>query len=124
MPARAKARSGGTPAELHIDGLDIAPGVLETIVGIAAAEVDGVACVDATGLAGLMAKAGRNKPVEVALADDGGFAVTVHVNVSYGRPLRPVASDVQRIVADALVSQIGHRVTSVDVYVDGVVFPE
>jgi uncharacterized alkaline shock family protein YloU len=124
MPARAKARSSAASADLRIDGLDIAPGVLETIVGIAASEVDGVACVDATGLAGLMAKAGRNKPVEVALADDDGFRVVVHVTISHGRPLRPVAAEVQRAVADALVSQIGHRVTSVDVYVDGIVFPQ
>ena len=110
--------------EMRFEGLDVAPGVLETIVTLAAAEVDGVACVDCSGLAGLMQKAGRTKAVEVALADDGGFAVVVHMSVDYGRPLRAVAADVQQAVADALQSQTGHGASSVDVFIDGIVFPE
>lgn len=110
--------------EMHFEGLDVAPGVLETIVTLAATEVEGVACVDCSGLAGLMQKAGRTKSVEVSLAEDGGFAVTVHLSVAYGRPLRAVAADVQRAVADALHSQTGHAASSVDVFIDGIVFPE
>jgi uncharacterized alkaline shock family protein YloU len=110
--------------EMRFEGLDVAPGVLETIVTLAATEVDGVACVDCSGLAGLMQKAGRTKPVEVALADDGGFAVTVHMSVDHGRPLRAIAADVQKTVADALLSQTGHAATAVDVFIDAIVFAE
>jgi uncharacterized alkaline shock family protein YloU len=110
--------------EMRFEGLDVAPGVLETIVSLAAAEVEGVSCVEGSGLAGLMQKAGRNKTVEVALAADETFAVTVHLSVCYGRPLRAVAADVQQAVADALLSQTGHAASSVDVFVDGIVFPE
>jgi uncharacterized alkaline shock family protein YloU len=110
--------------EMHFEGLDVAPGVLETIVTLAATDVDGVACVDCSGLVGLMQKAGRTKPIEVSLADDGGFAVTIHMSVGYGRPLRAIAADVQRAVADALQSQTGHTASTVDVFIDAIVFPE
>jgi uncharacterized alkaline shock family protein YloU len=110
--------------EMRFEGLDVAPGVLETIVTLAATQVDGVGCVEGSGLAGLMQKAGRTKPVEVALAEDETFAVTIHLSVCYGRPIRAVAADVQHAVADALLSQTGHGVASVDVYVDGIVFPQ
>ncbi|MDO8915426.1 MAG: Asp23/Gls24 family envelope stress response protein [Coriobacteriia bacterium] len=110
--------------EMRFEGLDVAPGVLETIVTLAATEVEGVACVDCSGLAGLMQKAGRTKSVEVSLADDGGFAVTVHMSVGYGRPLRAIAADVQHAVADALESQTGHEASNVDVFIDAIVFPQ
>ncbi len=109
--------------EMKFEGLDVAPGVIETIVSLAAAEVEGVACVEGSGLAGLMQKAGRTKTVEVSLADDQSFAVTVHLSAAYGRPLRAVAADVQQAIADALLSQTGHSAASVDVFIDGIVFP-
>jgi uncharacterized alkaline shock family protein YloU len=124
MATRSKGRAGAMTAEMRFEGLDVAPGVLETIVALAAAEVEGVACVEGSGLAGLMQKAGRTKTVEVALAEDETFAVTVHLSALYGRPLRSVAADVQRAVADALLSQTGHQASSVDVFIDGIVFPE
>lgn len=110
-------------SELKLEGLDVAPGVVETIVTLAAQQVEGVAAVDATGLAGLMQKAGRTHPVEVCLAEDGTFAVSVHLSAAYGRPLRAIASEVQAAVADALVSQTGQRAGSVDVFIDAICFP-
>jgi uncharacterized alkaline shock family protein YloU len=124
MSAKARGRKEAMTAELRLEGLDVAPGVLETIVTLAAQEVEGIACVDCQGLAGLMQKAGRTRPVEVTLAEDGTFAVTVHATVSYGRPLREVASEVQACVADALSSQTGHAASTVDVFIDAIVFPE
>lgn len=124
---QVRVRKDGNAAmstEMRFEGLDVAPGVLETIVTLAATEVDGVACIDGSGLAGLMQKAGRTKSVEVAVAEDGGFAVTVHMSVAYGRPLRAVAADVQKAVADALQSQTGHAASTVDVFIDAIVFPE
>lgn len=113
--------------EIRKEGLGVAPGVLDTIVQIAATEVDGVAAVGAAGLAGLVQKGARKgtaRPVSVVVEDDGTVAVTVHLQVVYGNKLREVASAVQASVADALGSQVGVDVKSVDVYVDGLVFPE
>jgi len=121
---QTKGRTAAMSTEMRFEGLDVAPGVLETIVTLAATEVEGVACVDCNGLAGLMAKASRSKPVEVSLADDGDFAVVVHMSVDYGRPLRAVAAEVQKAVADALQSQTGHAASTVDVFIDAIVFPE
>jgi uncharacterized alkaline shock family protein YloU len=124
MPGKVKARKDTMTSELRLEGLDVAPGVIETIITLAAQEVDGVVSVDVQGLAGLMQKAGRPGPVEVSLADDGTFAVVVHATVAYGRPLREIASDIQRSVADALLSQTGHPASVVDVFVDSISFPE
>jgi uncharacterized alkaline shock family protein YloU len=124
MAARAKGRKDAMASELRLEGLEVAPGVLETIVTLAAESVDGVAGVDPQGLAGFMHKASRAKPVEVTLSDDGVFAISVHLTASYGRPLRAVAADVKVAVADALRSQTGNAASTVDVFVDGIVFPE
>jgi uncharacterized alkaline shock family protein YloU len=107
--------------ELNLDGLDIAPGVVETIVQLAASQVEGVECVDSPGI-GKISK--PNKPIEIALADDGTFSVTVHVTARYGRPLRQLAAAVRDAVSDALLSQTGRAASLVDVFVDQIVFPE
>jgi len=123
VTTRSKGRRDAVTSELRLEGLDVAPGVIETIVTLAAEQVDGVACVDNPGIAGLMQKAGRTKIVDIALADDGTFAVTLHLSASYGRPLRAIAADVQAAVADALLSQTGHSASTVDVFVDAIAFP-
>lgn len=124
MAARAKGRKDAMGSELRLEGLDVAPGVIETIITLATEGVDGVACVDSQGLAALMQKAGRPGSVEVSLAEDDKFAVVIHVTVAYGRPLREIAADVQASVADALRSQTGHAASTVDVYIDSITFPE
>jgi uncharacterized alkaline shock family protein YloU len=108
--------------EIRIDGLGIAPGVLETIVSQAASAVDGVSSVETgQGLAGLVGKAG-GKGVEVDL-EGGSLDVALHIAVGYGDPLHEVARGVQSAVAEALESMTGQSVRAVDVYVDDVVFP-
>lgn len=112
--------------EIRLDGLGVAPGVLDTIVTLAAQSVEGVASVGASGLAGLVQK-GRKKasrPVDVTFAEDNSVSASIHVQVTYGSKLRQVAREVQEAVADALGSQVGVNVAAVDVYVDGLVFPE
>ncbi|MBE0476005.1 MAG: Asp23/Gls24 family envelope stress response protein [Coriobacteriia bacterium] len=108
--------------EIRIDDLGVAPGVLETIVSLAAQSVPGVACLGGAGLAGLVGKA-KGGAVDVT-QDDGSLKAVVHLQVRYGEPLHAVAADVQRAVAEALLSQVGKPVSAVDVFVDGVVFEE
>ncbi len=109
--------------EIRLEGLGVAPGVLETIVTLAAGSVEGVAHVGTPGLAGVVKKKGAAKSVEFDMGEDG-MSVAVHVHAEYGRPLRAVARAVQEAVADALESQVGNDVASVDVFVDGIVFAE
>lgn len=107
--------------ELSLDGLDIAPGVVETMVELAASAVEGVANVETSAL-GKISKAARS--TEVTLNEDGLFVVTLHVAATYGRPLRQLGAAVQEAVADALESQTGHAAARVDVFIDSLVFPE
>ena len=112
--------------EIRLEGLGVAPGVLDTIVTVAAECVEGVAAVGAPGIAGLVQKGrkGASRAVDVTVDEAGALSATIHVQVLYGARLREVASAVQSSVRDALVSQVGVEVACVDVFVDGLVFPE
>ena len=108
--------------ELRLQGIGVAPGVLETIVTLAAEGVDGVEKVETTALGGLVHKAG--KALAVSVDEAGSMSVEVHVTLRYGRPLHEVAQNVQKAVAEALTSQTGQPVTKVDVFVDAVTFEQ
>jgi len=111
--------------EIKLEGLGVAPGVVDTIVTLAAEGVEGVAAVGSTGLAGLVQKGvakGTSRPVDVTAAEDGSVSVNVHIHVVYGQQLLEVGRAVQTAVADAIASQVGVPVSAVDVYVDGISF--
>jgi len=113
--------------EIRLDGLGVAPGVLDTIVTVAVESVDGVASVGAPGIAGLVQSASRkgaSRAVDVCTDENGGLSATVHLQVIYGHKLKDVASAVQRAVAEAVESQVGVEIATVDVFVDGIVFAE
>lgn len=111
--------------EIGLEGIGIAPGVLETIAQIAAESVEGVANIvpPGSGLAGLVSK-GASRGVSVEVGEDGTLTASVHISAYYGRPLHKVATAVQRAVTDALLTHTGQTIASVDVFVDGVVFPD
>lgn len=111
--------------EITLEGIGVAPGVLETIALVAAEGVDGVAGVPgaSSGLAGLVQK-GAARGVCVQVNEDNTLVAAVRISALYGRPLREIAGDVQRAVADALLAHTGQKVATIDVFVDGVVFPE
>lgn len=110
--------------EITLDGIGVAPGVLETIALVAAEGVDGVSGIPgAAGIAGLVQK-GNARGVCVQVNEDDTLVAAVRISAMYGRPLREIAGDVQRAVTDALLTHTGQTVASVDVFVDGVVFPE
>jgi uncharacterized alkaline shock family protein YloU len=108
--------------ELRLEGIGVAPGVLDTIVTLAAESVDGVESIDTGRLGGLVMKGGKS--LAVTVDESGAMSVGVHVSLRYGLPLQDVAAAVQKAVAEALMSQTGQPVTSVDVFVDGIVFDE
>lgn len=111
--------------EITLDGIGVAPGVLETIAQVAAEGVEGVASIPgAAGLAGVVKKGSASRGVIVEVGEDGALTASVRIAANYGRPLREIATDVQRAVTDALLTHTGQAVTTVDVYVDGVVFPQ
>ena len=112
--------------EIRLDGLGVAPGVLDTIVTVAVEGVEGVAAIGSSGIAGLVqsARKGAARAVDVCVDEDGGLTATVHIQVIYGHKLKDVAVAVQQAVAEAVESQVGGEIATVDVFVDGLVFAE
>ncbi|MBE0417351.1 MAG: Asp23/Gls24 family envelope stress response protein [Coriobacteriia bacterium] len=109
--------------EIVLDGMKIAPSVLDTIVTMAVEGVEGVAFSSSgQGIGGLMNRA-AGKAVEFVLNDAGEVSVCVHVTAVYGTPLMEIGKKVQAEVADAIRSQVGATVSSVDVFIDGIEFP-
>lgn len=111
--------------ELNIEGMSIAPGVVETVVSIAMSEVEGVVAVGATSVNGLVAAIsgkGSLQGIDVDVDGEGKLAVDIHVEVAYGSPLPEIAARIRQTVYDAVTSQIGIPVGSVDVFVDGIQF--
>jgi len=114
--------------EIRLDGIAVAPTVLDTIVTLAAQGVAGVAAVGAPGLAGFAQKARKGAARAVSVCpseeDENRLEAVVHIQVEQGSRLREVGRAVQAAVTDAIRSQVGVEVASVDVYVDGIVFAE
>jgi uncharacterized alkaline shock family protein YloU len=114
--------------KLMNEGLTIAPGVVETIVSLAVAQVDGVARVGAPRLSrSFISALGKRHPAQgiLIMADDEErIVVAAHVRIFYGYRLQEVADKIRLAVADTLSGQVGIEVASVDVYVDGIQFPE
>lgn len=111
--------------EITLDGIGVAPSVLETIATVAAEGVDGVAGIAGApgGFAGLVQKGG-SKGVVIEMDENGALTAAVRIAALYGRPLRDIAADVQRAIADAFLIHTGQGIASVDVFVDSIVFPE
>lgn len=112
-------------SDFSVDGMAIAPSVVKTIVSIAAAEVDGVAAVGApaqSGLRQVFSGKTANDGVEVTAEDDGRFHIAVRLKVKFGCVLPDVAEQVRQAVSDAVASQVGARVSGIDVYIDDIAF--
>ena len=118
------------PQGFCVNGITIAPGVVETIVSLASAEVPGVAGVGTAGPISSIAaalNAGRSVPtagIKLAVAEDNSVSVNLTIQAYYGYRLADVAAQVREAVADALKGQVGAQTSSVDVYVDALAFEE
>lgn len=112
-------------SDISIDGMALAPGVAETIVSIAASNVEGVACVgssSATTLFSRLVKKPATSGIEVELDENDGLVVMVRIEVYYGYVLPDVAASVRESIANAVESQIGLQISSIDIYIDGIQF--
>ena len=69
-------------SEMNVEGLSIAPGVMETIISVAASEVDGVASLGnfaTSGIRSMLANKPSTSGIETKMGDDGKLYVAVHV---------------------------------------------
>lgn len=113
-----------------IDGITIAPGVVETIISLAAADVPGVAGVgtgDAIAAIKSAFNGGGATPVsgiEIVSTGDKHVEVTITIQAYYGYRLVEIADNVRKAIHDALAAQLGVTVDNVDVFVDSLSFEE
>lgn len=112
--------------DLNIDGTVFAPGVVETIISLAARDVDGVAGVGSAAAEGLRTIIGGGKPstqgVEIAMDENDKLNVEIHLDAKSGLILPDLADEVRQAIADALHMQVGIEVAAVDVFIDGIQF--
>lgn len=105
----------------------IAPGVAESIVALAVAQVDGVAQIGAkapSSGSGLL-KAHRKRQSSdgiLIMEDEGCLVVDLHLKLYYGYKLQEVAANIRLAVADALLTQACITIDRVDITVDGIIF--
>ena len=115
--------------EIRIDGIGISQDVIAAIVSRAAEGVEGVASVGVKGLATnlvTMLSTGsitQAPAVEAEVVDDA-LKITLRIVVFFGYPFKKLAATFRSVVAQAIDAQIGVDVASIDVCIDGLVFPK
>ena len=116
--------------EIKICGISIAPEVMSAIVSRAVEAVEGVAAVGTRDLASNLVSMFSTKnpapslPAVEASAEDDSLHVTVRVTVFFGYPFKNLADSIRSTVVKAIDAQVGVDVSSVDVCIDGLVFPK
>lgn len=113
-------------SDLNIDGMAIAHGVVETIASLAAQSVDGVISVGDPTSNGIRSLFGGGRPatygVTIDADENNELHITIRLIVKNGQVLPELASQVRRVIEDAIGSQTGLKVASVDVFIDGIQF--
>ena len=113
-------------ADLNIEGMEIAPNVVETIISLAAQSVEGVVSIGDPATSGILSIIGGGKPstqgIEIDTDENGDVLVSLRLHVKSGQVLPELAANVRKAIADALNSQVGVKVGAVDIYIDGIQF--
>lgn len=111
--------------DAQIGDVKISDDALAAIAGIAATEVDGVACMAGNITNELVSKFGvksLSKGVKVTV-DDGQVYVDVSINILYEKNIPEVSNKVQERVKSIIESMTGLTVPEVRVRVAGVMVP-
>ena len=94
-------------------------------MSIAANEVEGVACIGPSTTSGLRSVFG-SKPstqgIDITVDEEDKLHISIRVDVYYGYVLPDLAANIRQAISDAVTSQAGIPVGSVDVYIDGMQF--
>ncbi|MCR5845027.1 MAG: Asp23/Gls24 family envelope stress response protein [bacterium] len=102
--------------------LEIAPGIIESMVAIAASEVDGVASVGNLkidmGGDSVMTEFNRPDGVDI-IEDDGQIVLDISIQMYTGHKLTELANAVKSSVYDALLSQTGIKAKEININVSG-----
>ena len=106
--------------EEKIGKISIADGVVASIAGIAAIEVEGVSKLTGNISKELVAKLGKKYGVVKVEITDGNVVVDVSLEVEYGTSIKKVSEGVQEKVKQAIENMTGLHVRVVNVVVSGI----
>ena len=111
--------------DITINGMNIASSVVETIVSLAARDVEGVACIGSAATSGIRTLIGGKSAaqgIQIEVDENDQLVISVRMDIKNGYVLPDVAAKVRQSIADAVATQIGAKVGSVDIYIDGIQF--
>lgn len=109
--------------EATLGQIEIAPEVIEVIIGIAASQVDGVYSMRgslANSVNELFGRKSRGKGVKLGQSMET-LTVEIYVFLNYGVSVPKVASEIQEKIKQQLLFMTGLELATVDIYVQGVV---
>lgn len=110
--------------DVELGRVQLAPEVLEVIIGIATTEVKGVANTQgnfATGVAERFGRVMYGKGVKTGWSEDG-LIVDVYCVVQYGFSVRDVALEIQKQIRHAIVHMTSLETKEVNVHITGIEF--
>ncbi len=120
----AKEENRTLPSELG--AVKIADEVVSIIAGLAATEVEGVSAMSggiAGGIADVLGRKNFSKGVKVEVGAEEA-KIDIFIVVKYGERIPDVAWDIQESVKKAVENMTGLKVSSVNIHVQGVQFPQ
>lgn len=113
--------------DLNVEGMTLAPNVVETIVSFAIKDIEGVSLITAAtknGILSVFANKDDVPGIQVESGENGELTIAVHVVVKYGLVLPDIAAKIRGVVADAISVQVGAEIAAIDVYIDGMQFED
>lgn len=118
---------GMTPSgDAALGRVHLAPEVLEVIIGIAAAEVNGVVATQgnfATGVAEKLGKVMYGKGVKTEWADEG-LKIDVYCIIEQGHAVPKVAENIQHEIRQAIYHMTSLKTHEVNVHITGIQYDD
>lgn len=110
--------------DVELGRVQLAPEVLEVIIGIATTEVKGVANTQGNFASGVAERFGRvkyGKGVKTGWSEEG-LIVDVYCVVQYGFSVREVALEIQKQIRHSIVHMTSLETKEVNVHITGIEF--
>ena len=99
----------------------IAPRVLEKIIAIATAKVDGVHSLENKSVSDSLSKRALGRGVYLRTQEDGQISVDIYLYLEYGVAVPKVAVAIQKAVKTAVYNMADVTLDDVNIYVVGIV---
>ncbi|PID00378.1 MULTISPECIES: Asp23/Gls24 family envelope stress response protein [unclassified Sporosarcina] len=118
---------GMTPSgDAELGRVQLAPEVLEVIIGIATSEVSGVIATQGNFASGVAEKLGKvmyGKGVKTEWADEG-LKIDVYCIIEYGHSIPTIAAKIQNEIRQAILNMTSLHTHEVNVHITGIHFED